>query len=627
MSTITTRAGKGSPLTNSEVDSNFTNLNDDKLEDAPSDGSQYARQNGAWATVSASGSSTFAGLTEIDTADLDVHDIAFPATTVHVISANGSTAYRSDHNGTSDNPKLYVDAGQTIAFDLTALSGSHPFRIRSDASTDYDTGVLHIATDGTRTTGTNAQGKTSGVLYWKVPATISGTYKYACGTHSAMIGDIEVADPSSTGSSYSNSDVDTHLNTSSASTNQILSWNGSDYAWVADQTGSGGGGGGVTSYTNLAAFPSSGNSSGDLAVAQDTKALYMWDGSEWDRIATGDDESPVVVTEPPTTEQLLNTDGSTSTVTMTAQDPEGFTIVYGIAYNTSDGSRPAQLATDTTINQSTGVYTFDPTTTQSDAGSFKARLSASDGVKSTTRTVDFKLEFPPIIEILLVAGGGGGNDAAGGGGGAGGLVYDSSYQASSGTYTINVGSGGAKSSGQANAGSTGSDSSFVYNDTNVYVADGGGGGGPYPASSGTQDGGSGGGGGRATGGTDNGSATQASYGGKGFGNDGGSPYSNGGGGGGGGAGGVGGTATSSAGGDGGAGKAISITGSSVNYACGGPAGGYNVSEGSLLVDQVVVTALAVRAAFMDQTTQQMVQQVFASSLYKERRHLRQATQL
>ncbi|MFN6303746.1 MAG: hypothetical protein ACK42H_16310 [Planctomycetota bacterium] len=32
MSTITTRSGKGSPLTNAEVDSNFTNLNNDKVE-------------------------------------------------------------------------------------------------------------------------------------------------------------------------------------------------------------------------------------------------------------------------------------------------------------------------------------------------------------------------------------------------------------------------------------------------------------------------------------------------------------------------------------------------------------------------------------------------------------------
>ena len=32
MTTITTRSGKGSPLTNNEVDANFTNLNDDKVE-------------------------------------------------------------------------------------------------------------------------------------------------------------------------------------------------------------------------------------------------------------------------------------------------------------------------------------------------------------------------------------------------------------------------------------------------------------------------------------------------------------------------------------------------------------------------------------------------------------------
>ena len=42
------------------------------------------------------------------------------------------------------------------------------------------------------------------------------------------------------GGSYADSDVDTHLNTGTASSGQILSWNGSDYAWVADQTGGGG---------------------------------------------------------------------------------------------------------------------------------------------------------------------------------------------------------------------------------------------------------------------------------------------------------------------------------------------------------------------------------------------------
>jgi len=36
-------------------------------------------------------------------------------------------------------------------------------------------------------------------------------------------------------------DIDAHLNTGSASSNEILSWDGTDYVWVADQSGGGGG--------------------------------------------------------------------------------------------------------------------------------------------------------------------------------------------------------------------------------------------------------------------------------------------------------------------------------------------------------------------------------------------------
>ena len=152
-----------------------------------------------------------------------------------------------------------------------------------------------------------------------------------------------------------------------------------------------------TSYTNFAGFPSSGNTLGDFAIAQDTKALYMWDGAEWDRVALGNDETPVILTEPPTTTQALNSDGTTSTVTMTAQDPEGFDVTYGIAYKTAGNALPDQLASATTINQSTGVYTFTPSTTESNAGSFTARLSASDGARITTRLVDFSLVFSTPI--------------------------------------------------------------------------------------------------------------------------------------------------------------------------------------------------------------------------------------
>ena len=49
MATVVTVSGKGSPLTATEMDANFTNLNTDKLDDAASNGTQYIRENGSWA--------------------------------------------------------------------------------------------------------------------------------------------------------------------------------------------------------------------------------------------------------------------------------------------------------------------------------------------------------------------------------------------------------------------------------------------------------------------------------------------------------------------------------------------------------------------------------------------------
>ena len=205
----------------------LSSLNTDSLPSQTGNSGEYLTTDGTTASWASVGSGTFSALTEIALADLDVHDIAVPASSVHVVTPNGSSAYRSDIHGTSDNPSIYVDAGETLAFDLTGLAGSHPFEIRSDATTAYNTGLIHIATDGTRTTGTNAQGKTSGTLYWKVPGSISGTYKYICTSHSAMIGDIVIADPSAVASGGGDSQKDfTSSGTVAAATPVILNGNG-----------------------------------------------------------------------------------------------------------------------------------------------------------------------------------------------------------------------------------------------------------------------------------------------------------------------------------------------------------------------------------------------------------------
>ena len=192
-------------------------------------------------------------------------------------------------------------------------------------------------------------------------------------------------------------------------------YNSSKGYWTAAASSGGGGGGGasVTTGDNPPTSPSEGDLWFDSSVAK--TYLYYNDGSssQWVQLnpsggsdgadgtdgadATGGGESPVILTEPPTTTQDLNSDGTTSTVTMTAQDPEGFSITYGIAYKTTNNARPAQLSADTSINQSTGVYTFTPTTTEANAGVFTARLSASDGVNTTTRLVDFDLTFSEDI--------------------------------------------------------------------------------------------------------------------------------------------------------------------------------------------------------------------------------------
>jgi len=103
--------------------------------------------------------------------------------------------YYSIDQYSGNNPTIYIRAGETIAFDLD-VSG-HPFMVRvSSGGSNYNTGLTHIDTDGTLTTGSSAQGQVTGTLYWKVPYNIVGsTYVYQCSIHSGMVGNIVIDQP------------------------------------------------------------------------------------------------------------------------------------------------------------------------------------------------------------------------------------------------------------------------------------------------------------------------------------------------------------------------------------------------------------------------------------------------
>lgn len=122
------------------------------------------------------------------------NSVYLPSVTRLDVTNSGSSGYLFDQY-TGNNPTLYIRAGETIAFSL-GVTG-HPFLIRvSNGGSNYSTGLTHVTTTGTVTTGASAQGQVTGTLYWKVPAELAGnTYVYQCQVHSGMVGNIVIERP------------------------------------------------------------------------------------------------------------------------------------------------------------------------------------------------------------------------------------------------------------------------------------------------------------------------------------------------------------------------------------------------------------------------------------------------
>jgi hypothetical protein len=150
-----------------------------------------------------------------------------------------------------------------------------------------------------------------------------------------------------------------------------------------------------TSYANLAAFPSSGNTAGDFGFATDTKAIYVWDGVEWDRINSGSDALPEITTALPATLGIYPS--AANVVTIAANDPDGFPITYDFDTNPADVSSLVSSVS----NANNGTYTINTT---SGSGSFTFRAKANDGVHTSITTSVFTIvPSTPIINSISPA--------------------------------------------------------------------------------------------------------------------------------------------------------------------------------------------------------------------------------
>jgi plastocyanin len=143
------------------------------------------------ASTVSSGASDFDQLGDVTTANLTIDKIYEPAIVMLRVDNQGTGAYTFPSHYSGNNPTIYAIAGTTIAFDLDLIPG-HPFEIQDPLSAPYNTGLVHVASDGTVSTGSNAQGKQSGTLYWRIPEAISGGYRYQCQSHVSMVGSIQI---------------------------------------------------------------------------------------------------------------------------------------------------------------------------------------------------------------------------------------------------------------------------------------------------------------------------------------------------------------------------------------------------------------------------------------------------
>ena len=188
----------------------------------------------------------------------------------------------------------------------------------------------------------------------------------------ATSGDAEILNKPVIPAAYTDSDVDTHLNTGTAGTNEVLSWTGSDYDWVAQS-------GGSSNQRTLAVGVSNNDWSGDVVTFGALSGggnftqgkLYVWRSGAWEEayatsVSTSSGMLGIAI-ESSTTKML--TRGTFTSSSMTAFTTSN--ILYVSSLQSGNGrmmdSIPATPAANSiiricgyVINGVSGQIFFDP---------------------------------------------------------------------------------------------------------------------------------------------------------------------------------------------------------------------------------------------------------------------------
>jgi len=178
--------------------------------------------------------------------------------------------YYLDYNNFTNTPSIPTDTdttytagtGLTLTGTEFSLTSGHFDGLFSSLTSTPTTLAGYGITDGGSGVWADITGKPTTIAGFGITDAFDGDYTNLTNkpTIPADVSDLTDTTNLLTGAAYTDASVDTHLNRSSAATSQVLSWNGTDYAWVNNS----GGGGGATSLGGLSDVSSTAPSNGQV---------------------------------------------------------------------------------------------------------------------------------------------------------------------------------------------------------------------------------------------------------------------------------------------------------------------------------------------------------------------------
>ena len=163
--------------------------------------------------------------------------------------------------------------------------------------------------------------------------------------------------------------------------------------------------GGVTVYANVSTMSAASANAGDLAYVTATKKLYVHNGGGWYSFTNELNTTPVISSPATGLSYKLASDGTATSLEITATDAEpGTTLQYSYAVTsgsigstatvtssaTSGGTYSALAASTNTTNR---FFKINPSTNSDHAGSFTLTFSATDSLNAATTAQTFSLSF------------------------------------------------------------------------------------------------------------------------------------------------------------------------------------------------------------------------------------------